>query len=252
MFKSKDFIYIQMQKTGCSHISRLYSNFFEGIEERKHQPATVQEIESYHYFVSSIRNPWDWYLSLWTFGVENKGGLRNRLVNGESLKSDLNSNNDWLNVYNDINNVDSFRKWLIMIHQVENHVLLGENYGESDVTPFCGFMTHRYLYLCCREYLNISSRERFKNLLEIEKYEKKHNYIDFYIKQESLETDFCESINHLITLKECDLKFINGFKKTNASKRAFHISKYYDDSTIELVFQREKLIIDKFNYTPNW
>ena len=70
-----------MQKTGCTHIASLLSRLFDGEQIGKHNAASDNQINSDAYFLSSIRNPWDWYLSLWTFGVQGNGGLMHRLTN---------------------------------------------------------------------------------------------------------------------------------------------------------------------------
>lgn len=62
MFQCEQLIYIQMQKTGCTHIESLLSGLFEGKQVgKKHSPATPEQIRNHPYFISSIRNPWDWF-----------------------------------------------------------------------------------------------------------------------------------------------------------------------------------------------
>src|SRR5450432_3433162 len=121
--------YIQMQKTGCTHIATLLSNLFHGRQIGKHNAATEDQILSNKYFISSIRNPWEWYLSLWTFGVQGNGALRHRLTKrhfSRCLKSAINhpktahvslfhelskSVDLWRSVYDRSDNVESFRRW---------------------------------------------------------------------------------------------------------------------------------------------
>jgi hypothetical protein len=80
MYKTDELIYIQIQKTGCSHIAELLSKLFDGKQIGKHNAATQHDLNSGRHVISSIRNPWDWYLSLWSFGVQGNGGFRNRVT----------------------------------------------------------------------------------------------------------------------------------------------------------------------------
>ena len=85
MFISDKLVYIQLQKTGCTHIAKLLADLFKGKQIRKHGCATPDQIKEHDYFVSSIRNPWDWYLSLWTFGAQGRGSLRRNLTTKQAL-----------------------------------------------------------------------------------------------------------------------------------------------------------------------
>ncbi|MCP3673342.1 MAG: hypothetical protein GY829_02560, partial [Gammaproteobacteria bacterium] len=150
MYQSDQLIYIQMQKTGCTHIASLLNSLFDGKQIGRHNAATLEQITNIKHFISSIRNPWDWYLSLWTYGVQGNGALMNRLTkknllssikktiidpkkNYPSLLHELSKNPAlWRDVYNNSNDVESFRKWLKLIHNPSNSHLLGEGYGSTE------------------------------------------------------------------------------------------------------------------------
>jgi hypothetical protein len=261
-------MYIQLQKTGCTHISSLLADLFDGIQIGKHNAATEDQIASSPFIVSSIRNPWDWYLSLWTFGVQGNGGLRNRLTNKnykQSIKSAIKSPKRnyrsilnerekdvelWRGLYDHNGSVESFRSWLQQIHSAKNSRYLGEGYGESCVSHLCGFMTYRYLYLCCRKADLIGGYRAISSFSELVQFEKSNCYIDFFIRQESLEDDFCRAIEQVRKLSEEEKQSIYSAKKTNTSKRTLTISDYYDEDSIELVRKRDRLLIEKFDYSP--
>ena len=128
-----------MQKTGCTHIASLLSNLFDGEIIGKHNAATPGQIRSNRYFISSIRNPWDWYLSLWTFGVQGDGALILRLTKEKDLvgsfKSAIRSPRrnfssfyhellrgvtEWRSVYDRNDNIESFRKWMKLMQDELN------------------------------------------------------------------------------------------------------------------------------------
>lgn len=233
-----------MQKTGCTHIASLLSKVFDGKLVSKHNAASSEQIDSNYYFISSIRNPWDWYLSLWTFGVQGGGGLANRLTN-KTKDTSL-----WREVYEDSSNVELFRKWLRLIHTPDNSSYLNKDYGDTAVTEFCGFMSYRYLRLCCSEASKLDNHRLIASSADLVKFEKKTCYIDFFIRQECLEDDFLRAIERIKPLNKVEKDKIFNAEKVNISTRPHTLSRYYDKESIELIYNRDRLLIDKFGYTP--
>ena len=78
MFVCENLIYLQLQKTGCSQVTRLLEETVGGEQRRKH--GRLDEPLSGRLLVGSIRNPWDWYVSLWAFGCSGRGAIRRRLT----------------------------------------------------------------------------------------------------------------------------------------------------------------------------
>jgi len=257
-----------MQKTGCTHIASLLSNLFDGDQLEKHSAATQDQIASNKYFISSIRNPWDWYLSLWTFGVQGKGGLmqratkrnylrslkltiRNPIRNYSSLFHELSKDITlWREVYDRSDNVESFRKWLKLVHNSNNSHIMSGRYRFTAITDLCGFMTLRYLRLCCRNVRELDNPRLISNYTDLVQFDKNNCFVGFFIRQESLEDDLCEAVEKGRPLTQEEKELIYGAKKINISKRSFLISDYYDEESIELIRNRDRLLIDKFDYSP--
>ena len=260
-----------MQKTGCTHIASLLTNLFDGEQIGKHNAASSVQINSNSYFISSIRNPWDWYLSLWTYGVQGKGGLMERLTNKnyrtvvtralrnpikdstilQDLRDEITKDVSlWRDVYGESDNVESFRNWLKQIHDPRNSRWLGEGFGRSTISEFCGFMSFRYLYLCCSNPPDSNFSRLISNYTDLVQFDKKFSYIDFFIRQECLEEDFCKAIGKIRTLNNEEKTQIFSGKKTNSSKRPLSVIDYYDRESIDLIYNRDRLIIEKFEYSP--
>lgn len=268
MFIADKLIYIQMPKTGCTHITLLLSQIFDGEKAEKHIPASKDQINSSIYFLSSIRNPWDWYLSLWTFGVQGNGRLMNQLTRRNyrhalklTLKNPFKNHfalfyettkdiSCWSDVYDESTSVESFRKWLKLIHNPSNAHRLSDGYGDFAVNEFCGFMSYRYLMLCCSNPDNLKNSKMFSSYADLAEFEKKNCYINFFIRQESLEDNFCEAVEKIKPLTQKEKDAIFGAKKTNASKRPLRVSDYYDQESIDLIYDRDRLLIEKFGYAP--
>lgn len=268
MFVSEELAYIQLQKTACSHIAALLQQLFDGEKIGKHNPAPPELIDSDRLFISSMRNPWDWYLSLWTYGVLNRGGLRERLtrraphrlrkLNNRGTKRLLpalyhelhKQPQRWLEVYDSAESVGSFRRWMRMLHDPVNRYDLGELYGDSMVGQQWGLMSYRYLSLCCREPQQLHSDASLQHYEGLVEYDKRNCYIDTFIHQENLEESFCQAVEKVRPLSEEERAMVYSGKKTNTSKRALTLSEYYDDETVELVRRRDSLLVEKFGYSP--
>jgi hypothetical protein len=82
-----DFIYLELQKTGSTHVTKLlqqlHKNNFVKIGKHntiKTMPKHVLVGFESKIKVGNIRNPWDWYVSLWSFGCQKRGGLHKMLT----------------------------------------------------------------------------------------------------------------------------------------------------------------------------
>lgn len=269
MFQSDSLVYIQFEKTGCSHIGKLLSKLFNGeFSEVHHIPAIDEQLRSSRYFISSIRNPWDWYLSLWTYGVQGKGTITNRLTERRyrlSKKSILihpiknliefyyERKKDvkmWHSLYDRGDNVESFRKWLRLIHEPNNSRYIDEDYGRTAIYSFCGFMTYRYFYLCCSDTEKLKSSKLISNFTDLARFDNENCYINFFVRQEALEETLIQAIENVRLLTQEEKEIILTAEKTNVSQRNLLITDYYDGESIDLIQNRDRFLIEKFNYTP--
>ena len=73
MIETENIIYLQMQKTASTFIENELSKNFKVVKHKKHTtlPATLIKNKK---IISSIRNPFSWYLSLWNY----RGGIYKR------------------------------------------------------------------------------------------------------------------------------------------------------------------------------
>lgn len=264
MFISDKFIYIQMQKTGCTHIAKLLAKIFDGEKLGTHNPALKRQINSDLFFISSIRNPWDWYLSLWAYGVQGRGGVMSRLTKKNrlrALKNDPKGYNKkeiinkltnkaslWTDVYQDSSDIAAFRRWLKMILDPTNAELIGEGYGEKQISKYCGFMTYRYLKLCCSGFVDLKFTDSGLDECDLFSIDDENCYIDFFIRQESLEKDLCAVSEKIRPLTTKERQLIWSAKKTNTSVRPHRLAQYYNEETIDLVAKRDRLLVEKFAY----
>lgn len=266
MFVSEKIVFIQLQKTGCSHIGKLLSQCIEGQQIPKHHPATPDLFTKQRAFWGSIRNPWEWYVSLWAYGCDKKGAVyssttgtqlwkrgwrKNPLGAAHSLLNGLirhpTSNHDkWKRCYADVHDASGFRTWLGMMHDRNYWEDFGEKYSSYPIREFAGLLTYRYIKLfCLGNFKDITSLDGLKN------FEQHKCYIDYFVRNEYLERDLMRGLESCgIELSEAQKNVIYSARRTNTSSKKERASYYYDSDTIDIIYNRERLIIDKFNYIP--
>ena len=81
MLISDPLVFIELQKTGSTHIKGLLKKIVGGTNDGKHNVPTAELLAAGKPFIGSVRDPWSWYLSLWSYGCLQKGELYERLTN---------------------------------------------------------------------------------------------------------------------------------------------------------------------------
>ena len=266
MFVNNHFIYIQMQKTACTHIAKLLSELFDGKMIGKHNSASQSQIAKTPYFISSIRNPWDWYLSMYTHGVLGKGGPYERLTQRHILKAIrlnlvsprksyaslyfelIKDIEKWQGYYQQSFDATSFQAWLTEVLNPQNAPFLGEQYGQGHIAKNVGFMTYRYFYLCCKNTNQLRQKQTW-DYQELVTFDKKNSYIDNFIRQEHLEDSLFKAIKDIPGFSKERFAKVIKTGRTNESIRAGSLQTYYTDELISLVHRRDRLLIEKFGYS---
>ncbi len=267
MLITDKFIYLELQKTGCSHTQQILAEIFSSNCKIIGQhntydsisPELIGDFEN-KIKVGNVRNPWDWYVSMWAYGCGQKGALYNRLTRRTNLftkkgikkiiKKNLNigfSKMDpelWKQLYSDVNNYKNFNIWLSLLLSRKKHDI-GENFKTNKISQFSGLLTYRYLSL-------YTYREKFhdvQSLKDLKMYDINKNFVNIIIRTESLHEDLFENAKDLNFSQEKLKIILEGFKeKTNKSSRNEDYRIYYNNESINLVEKYEKFIIEKYNY----
>ena len=265
MLVTDKLIFLQLHKTGSTHIAKLLKNILGGEQIGKHNRIPVRLNDGKRKIIASIRNPWDWYISLWAYGCDKRGALFERLVSPRALRGHnirKNIKHGFLSILNEfsrtrkkyqstylsVTEAKLFRKWLFMIHDANNKYDIGEGYGGTEISRHAGLLTYRYMMLFCKNINSIPDTS-INSTKSIGEFIQKNILINFWIKNENLENDLIEAIKlsgHV--LNEEQIMQIKFAKKTNTSNRNRRISYYYDVETMDLVKKRERVIIDMHDY----
>jgi hypothetical protein len=255
MYETEQLVFVQLQKAGSTHIAKLLAKILNGHPpfdgEGKHAKASDEQINSGKLIVSSIRNPFDWYASLWTFGCSGKGGLRHRLLRNDKDSATIDTSK-WNYVYQDKDEAKLFREWLCMLLDPSNRDLIAENLLENSFAKHCGFMTYRYMRLCWKDadaWKNLRNTASPAEILELDKAQ---CYVDDFIRLEQLENEFCRVISNIRPLSEEEKAMVHGANPTNASHRRLSLQALYTHDIADKLCKADSLLFDKFGYNSLW
>lgn len=267
MFLSNRIVYLELHKTGCTHIGKVLDNILDGKFVGKHNHATPDLFLSNKVFLGSVRDPWEWYTSLWAYGCDGRGGLFRNVtrkwmdIRGldsrkdfypyfiESLLRQSRNPQAWRDTYTNSNDAEAFRKWIRMVHDKTYMLDIREGYGTSSIGKVAGLMTFRYLKLFCTKLGEQRNLNRLSTIEQIMDYENDHCFIDHFIRNEALVADLFRGLEKYGIEIPSDAKTLAlSIPKTNTSSRKHGPMYFYDQETENLVSEREHLIIEKFGY----
>jgi hypothetical protein len=270
MFVSDSIVFVELQKTGCTHIRRLLKEIVGGELIDKHDQAARRLFDGERFFLGSIRNPWDWYVSNWAYGCDGKGtvffnvtteGWRSRgrgwkkhpcrtLV--DILQSRPNRHaQEWRRTYRNANDPGAFRQWLHMLHDETYWPDVGEAYWQFPCSRFAGLLTYRYMKLFTCKEGELGALRAISTPEQLAEHEGKRCFIDYFIRNERLEPDLLDALQHTrIPMAPRTAAEIMARPKTNASSKKHAARYYYDDETERLVGARERFVVGKFGYLP--
>ena len=73
---SDKLVYLELQKTASTFICSTLVDLFGACVFARHGPLADEDRSKF--VIGSVRNPWDYYVSLWCFGCQKGGGTRKR------------------------------------------------------------------------------------------------------------------------------------------------------------------------------
>lgn len=252
-----EFCYLDVQKTGSTFISKLLkeSSLLPILYSDKHSAVSDLNIkrslslirkgnfrgffkrvgvyrDSAFYF-NSVRNPFDYYASLYNYGCDGRGGLFYQL-----------SQNGMASLYDKTEN--GFLTWVEFILSSENCKLLGEQYYRRGASGI-GFLTYRFLRLSINNPSNkLSKITAVHDAFTL--YEE-FNICKFTIRNEEMRGDILFLVdNHLKSFINRDevIAALNA-NRVNTSKSSVAQASMLRNSPVgELVRKKEAFIFETF------
>lgn len=246
-------------------MSRVLAMISPDGQREMHSRLTEHILNSGRLVTGSIRNPFDWYVSIWGYGCDGKGFLRERLTGPKritghgyrhslqlgiaSLLADMRQNrNFWTELYSDSSSPILFRRWLAAIHDPRNRFRIGEGYSRSSLSLFAGLYTYRYCYLFHDSVSHLLDGG-IRNLQQLIEADREHNIVKHFIRMEQINRDLLDMLAKSGTRVEADFgSRIRSLERTNPSSRKKDFSYYYDEKTADLVISRDAFLLKKHNY----
>ncbi len=272
-------VFIELQKTGSTHIKQLLRELVGGVNDGKHNTPDERLLARGKPFVGSVRNPWLWYLSLWSYGCQGKGELFQRLTHekrwqrlrekGEARRAreaaapgayqgdgddapqrlpahwDAERAKYW---YADPDNAEAFREWMqaVLGRRTLRHMLMA-GYGKSPIGKAGGLMTYRYFTLFVKGAE--TAGPTVNNQLALRLKDNSDCFVRHFIRNESLAEDLIQMLQACgVDLSPAQRERVLSARKVNTSTRPHGPSHYYDEACVKLVARRERFIIEKFGY----
>ena len=273
MFITDQLAYLQLLKTGCTHIADLMAANTQGQQIGKHERVEPMQLgvkeSGSRVIVGSIRNPWDWYVSLWAYGCKTKelGGIYNKLKRRRKIKKHFaffnthrsqflegvrceyqRPKHNWLQLYNDSQNPENFRIWLTDLLSSHHRFDVELRYGYSGISKFSGYMSYRYAHIFWSDISELLSPNSITDINQLKALDHEYNMLDCIIRTENLEDDLILALQQAgYNLTKKQKNTIYQAKRSNTSDHS-KTSYYFDQETLDLVAAKEKLIIDKYDY----
>ena len=249
MIVTKSFVYVHFFRSGGTFINELLSRHMNGRFLGYHRPLRLVPPEYRHLpAIGNVRNPWDWYVSVYHHAVNfgypwGAGTFLNMLLN--FAKYDFK---------------ESIRRlidvaWMTPkdIASAENHfpssydwnIKFTDNITKLDLRKYLGCGKGFYSWLFGHMYSVGGSCENVQ-----------------FCRAESLRADFRTSLSSIIgNLPDEIGRYLNEAPKLNAMSgtnsylnviprpRDADYRRYYDDRLASLVYEKDREMVDRFGYT---
>jgi hypothetical protein len=212
MHEFETFVYLDMEKTGSSFVLKLLRLFCieAPLRRNRHAGMGANHDASKFYFMTA-RGPLDAYLSLYSFGCQAQGKVRQQL--GRNALADL---------YDGTR--AGFSAWLALVLAPENAAVLNRKFlaaGGGRVVPLMGIQSWRYLRLALADadacLARCSSRDDVRAAFASGKLP------DFVARQETLAADLRTlletDLRHAFGDRPGALRFIETGRRINTSHR---------------------------------
>jgi hypothetical protein len=243
MLEFETFVYLDVQKTGSTFVTRLLKQFCSEPEVLQHKHANVGDRynpDKFHFI--TVRDPFDQYISLYSHGCGGKGGMVRRMRNqGKDHLYD----STWR----------GFRRWLQFVLDPGSASVLNADYCSEragDISKLIGFQTYRYL-----ELASVDAIEAFgscKTRDDVREAYRTKNIVGFTVHHESFVEDLEEllttKLRHVIKDLDGALRHVRETRKINASERidTFELDPSISRKTEALFDEREWLLKELFGY----
>ena len=252
MIEYDSFIYLDVYRTGSSHVLGLLASISREKCVRAYRHAALTKAHPLGFVAgkrvfTTVRNPWDWYVSLWAYGCDGKSAIRRYLAAhiGERELAEL---------YDKSDAAPSFRRWLHLMHDpVMLQRLMKEHLPQSGLAPVIGLYTYRFLRVTTRWPRLLLRRALIGNPADALRHHQRFRAYHEVLRTESLDDDLAGFVSRNPKWFRPEAAAIIGkasISRQNASDRPLAAYRdYYDDESARLVGIRDQFFSAAFGFS---
>ena len=264
MILGKKFFITEMPKTGTTFLRNYFAQY-KDVELTIHHE-TINQNKKYNLLnfkcrIGVIRNPYEWYLSIWKSTCKEKKGspiysdlvsirvkLRrlkfNKRLIGYMLGQITKDRKKLSSLFENVHSKKNFNKFLDIMLNFKNRHLIGSEYS---FVPFknLGYMTYIFFSQnVLRKNYNIVYNSSYK-LKDILKYNNLNLYTNIFFKTENLNHD----LKKFLTRNKIEIKSLKILDKNSTFKiLKKNYKNFFTTRSISLINKKEDYIFKKFNY----
>lgn len=276
MIIAGNLLYLELQKTGCTFVGKLLTEQFGGRRiGGKHNRIPEGTPLGDFLVVGSVRNPFDWYASLFSYScLSGSGGPRIRSTLPRSVRQRLLWNERlgavpieirlrrswrhalgeiardprmWDQLYRDPGNAENFAVWLRKIHEGRSAFAIFDDFGYALPArqEDGGLYTYLFRYLFEKNPGNLfrsGDRKRSESGMP-----EKGWLVDFFLRTETLQEDLIAALDQAgFSLENSDLNCIRSAPRENQSVKSRARTEYWDEGLRDLIRKKDALIFEQF------
>ena len=258
--ESDTFVYLALQKTGSTFIHSTLSDLFGArVTQSKH--SRLLEEDRAKFVFGSVRNPWDLYVSLWSFGCQGDGRMRRTATQrnlaaarqelprlGPLLRATTKPVGRWRANYSEPHSPEKFRRWLLDVHTPRRAAQFDPEFGATKIRRVAGFATYRYSLLYTSDVTSVLGCATEADLATAVS----ESFLpQAMIRFEHLADDFIAAMRAGGCVVDEALEQEVRARAAKPVNNSEHMPywEYYDDATRELVRRRDAVIVERHGYS---
>jgi hypothetical protein len=248
----EEFIYLDVYRTGSTHVIRLFETVLTHPPVRAFRHASLTKgrplgTTGGKTVFATVRNPWDWYVSLWAYGSDGKSAIRKHLSPHLGTR-------DMDALYDRRDPKASFSRWLNMMHDpAELNRVMKEDLPQSGLAPVIGLYSYRFLRVTTRWPKVLLRRPLIGSADGAVRHHRLFKAYDTLLRNESLTDDLLAFASRFPRSFKPDaaeaIRQADEQRRNSSSRSLTSYRDYYSEADARLVADRDAFLIRAFGYS---